>query len=63
MSKNDEFVNIPGATKAETNLAVLFEFADKEEWLPKSLLEDYPDMDEEGDVMMPEWLAYDRDLI
>ncbi len=60
---DDEMVDIIGTTKAETDKGVLIEFADKEVWLPKSQIEDWPDIDEEGDVIMPEWLAEDKELI
>ena len=56
------YTTIIGTTKAETDLAVLIEFADSEEWFPKSQLEEWPDIDEEGDVVLPEWLAIDREL-
>jgi len=57
-----EIIEIWGTTKAETDMAILVEFADDEQWLPKSQLEDWPDVGEEGNVIMPEWLAVDRGL-
>ena len=63
MKEEDEFVELIGTTKAETNLALLIEFAEGEVWLPKSQLEDWPDKDEYGLVILPEWLAKDKGLI
>jgi hypothetical protein len=58
-----EMVEVFGTTKRETDDAVLIEFADGEIWLPKSQLEDWPDIEEEGEVIIPYWLAMDKDLI
>ena len=44
----------------ETDKAVLFNFGDREIWIPKSQIEgDYSD----GSVTMSEWLAVENELI
>jgi hypothetical protein len=58
----EEFIDLIGTVKVETEMAILVEFAEGEVWLPKSQLEDWPDLGEEGDVVMPEWLAIDKGL-
>ena len=63
MNSDPEYVEIIGTTLRETDDAVLIEFADGEVWLPKSQLEGWPDVGEEGDVVMPYWLAMDKELI
>ena len=39
------------------------EFANSEIWFPKSQLEDWPDIEKDGEVILPYWLALDKDLI
>ena len=62
MSKDEEFIDIIGTVKAETETAILVEFAGTQAWLLKSQLEDWPDVGKEGDIVMPEWLAIAREL-
>lgn len=58
-----EMVAAFGITKQVTEESVLIEFADNEIWLQKSQLENWPDIEEEGEITMPYWLAMDKDLI
>lgn len=63
MARHDHEVELIGTTKKVTDKAVLIEFADGEVWLPLSLVEEYPEVDEEGNVQIPYWLAMDKELI
>ena len=56
-------VEVSGTVKHETDAAIFVDFGDEEVWLPKSQLEEWPELDETGDVIMPYWLALDKDLI
>ena len=46
--------------KHETDKAKLFDFGDREEWIPKSQIEVD---DGEGNVVVKRWLAEEKDLI
>jgi hypothetical protein len=56
-------IELFGTTMKETDLAVLIDFGDQELWLPKSQLDEYPDEDDEGTVILPEWLAINEGLV
>jgi hypothetical protein len=56
-------IEIDGTTIRETEAAILFNDGELEEWLPKSQLEDWPDVGGTGAVVMPEWLAKDKGFI
>jgi hypothetical protein len=60
---NNEYIELSGIVKAETDLAISVDFGDKEEWIPKSQCEDWPDVGEDGIIVMKEWLAYEKELI
>lgn len=47
----------------ETDLAILVLCDEEEIWLPKSQLEEWPDIGEEGTVIMTEWIAEEKGLI
>jgi hypothetical protein len=57
----DEFVELTGEIRHETDLAVLFFDGETEVWLPRSQIE----IDGRGlvTVTVPEWLAKDKGLI
>lgn len=61
MDKN--MIEISATVIHETDMAIFIDDGDNEVWLPKSQLEDYPDVDETGIVTLPEWLAKDKELI
>lgn len=53
-------VDIPGTIEGETTLAYRFNDGDRTIWLPKSQVE----WDEDEKVMvMPEWLAHEKELL
>ena len=58
------YITINGTTKHETEMAVLIDVGEDEPvWFPKSQLEDWPDLHENGDVMMTEWIAEEKEVI
>ena len=61
--KFKETVEIYGTIKAETDMAILVDDGAFEVWLPKSQVEYYGEVGEECIVEVPEWLAYDKELI
>lgn len=63
ISNRKDLIEISGTVIRETEMAILFNDGELEEWLPKSQLEDWPDAGETGEVLMPEWLAGDKGFI
>jgi len=60
----DNMITITGEVRHETDYAILVDFGDPEAvWLPKSQLEDWPDVGDCDDVIMPEWLAKEKGVI
>ena len=58
------YIEIFGEVKAETDLAILADVGEKNDvWLPKSQLEDWPDVNKSGEIMMTEWIAEEKGLI
>lgn len=47
----------------ETEMAVLFSDGDEEIWIPKSLMEDWPEVGESGTALVEEWFATKEGLI
>lgn len=56
---NHELVDVAGEIRAETAKAIQFFDGDRTVWLPKSQIE----VNDDGTVTMPEWLALERELI
>jgi len=58
-------VEIFGAIIRETDMGILFSDGDREVWLPKSQIIYDEDAGEGDDVTveMPQWLAFDKELI
>lgn len=49
----------------ETRLALLCEFGDRKEWIPKSQIDEDSEVyskDDEGVLIIPEWLAIEKGL-
>lgn len=59
---NKEMVEIFAEFKKETENAVLIDYDGVEAWLPKSQIE-YQINGTEIELMVPEWLAIDKELI
>jgi len=58
-----KMIEVFGTVIRETDLAILAECGDGEVWLPKSQLEDWPDIDCDGEILMTEWIAEQKELI
>lgn len=59
-----DLIEITGTALHQTRDAVMFDFGHTTNiWLPKSVMEDWPDIGDTGEVLMPEWLALDKGLI
>jgi hypothetical protein len=59
-----ERVDFFAVTLRETDLAVLMDIDGEEVWVPKSILdEEWPEVDCEGDITLPEWFATKEGLV
>lgn len=56
---NHDLVEISGEIRAQTDKAIQLFDGDKPVWLPRSQIE----INDDGTVTMPEWLALDKGLI
>jgi len=71
MSRKNDPIELCVEYRHDTDLAVLIKDGDQEVWIPKSLIENRDDIDwdsfEQGDLIeeliIPEWLAEERELI
>ena len=70
MADNDEYYDRDDWTEigvdkvtAETDLAILVVIDKDEHWLPKSQLEDWPDVGESGSLIIKTWLAEEREFV
>lgn len=43
--------------------AVLMDIEGEEVWVPKSIMEEWPDVDDEGEIELPEWFAIQEGLV
>ncbi len=59
MTRGNELVDVAGEIKARTEKAIKFYDGDRTVWLPCSQIE----INDDGTVTMPEWLALDKELI
>jgi len=59
----NEFAEIDVETVHETDEAVLFDDGDKKFWIPKSVMEDWPDVGETGTAMVALWFAEKEGLV
>jgi len=64
ISNEPDLIDLEGKHLHSTDLAVLFDFGlDDLKWVPKSVMEDWPDEGEFGDVLIKEWWAEREGLI
>lgn len=56
-------IAVEGKSLHETEKAVRLRIDNEEYWVPKSVLEDWPDEDEIGDVLVQRWWAEQNELI
>jgi hypothetical protein len=60
----DEWVEIDiDKVIRETNEAILIKIDKENIWLPKSQLDDYPEVGESGIILIKTWLAEEKELI
>lgn len=57
------WVTFFGVNMRETTLAVLLDIDGEEVWIPKSQMNEWPEEEGEGDVVMTEWIAFENGLI
>ncbi len=58
------YIEITGTHLHETDDAVMFDFGvDRNVWIPKSCMEDWPDRGEAGTVLMEEWMAIEKEIV
>ena len=60
-----EMVEVGGIVKATTDLAILLNNDEHDNWIPLSQIEDVSDYEVGEDIVIniPEWLAFEKDLI
>lgn len=56
-------VEVFGTTIEERPLAIRINAGGQKAWLPKSRIEDWPDLYCHGSILIPRWLAFDKGLI
>lgn len=61
---SEEFVEINGEVRRQTDKAILFFDGKREVWLPKSQIEDPEDFEigKNIDILLPAWLATENGL-
>lgn len=59
----NKYAEIDVETIHETDEAVLFNDGDKEFWIPRSCIEDWPDKGETGTALVVEWFAIKEGII
>ena len=60
----DDWVSVDATVVIETDDAVAIDHGGtKITWLPKSQLEDWPDVSEYGEVLISRWLAEEKGLV
>jgi hypothetical protein len=59
MPGRNELVDVAGEIRAQTEKAIHFYDGSRTVWLPRSQIE----INDDGTVTMPEWLALDKELI
>jgi len=62
-SNAKDIIEIYGIIHAETKMAIFVDVGNNTVWLLKSQIEDWPNVGESGEILMPEWLAKDKCII
>lgn len=58
-----EYAILDVTTKHQTDDAVLFDYDGKDTWIPKSVMEDWPDIGDNGEAMVKMWFAVEKGLV
>lgn len=61
--KEKEYAEIDVMTIRETLEAVMFDDGDESFWIPKSVMEDWPEEHETGTAMVEAWFAEMKELV
>lgn len=59
----NDFAELDVMTIGETDEAVRFDDGDNKFWVPKSCMEDWPDLNRTGTVLIQMWFAKKEELI
>lgn len=59
MSRGEKIIEVDGEVLVDRPLAVLVECNGRKEWVPKSQCQ----VDDDGCIQMPEWLALEKGFI
>jgi len=59
----NEFAELDVMVIGETDEAVRFDDGDEQFWIPKSCMEDWPDMNQTGTALIQMWFAEEKELI
>jgi len=64
ISNDKSIIDLFGTTLYETDEAVMIDFGTgKGDWIPKSQMEDWPNVGDSGEVLMQEWFAIKKGII
>jgi len=58
-SGKSDLVDVHGEVRGGTDKAIMFHDGDQTVWLPRSQIE----INDDGTVTMPEWLAIEKELV
>jgi len=63
LPNSNEYVEIDVKTIGQSDLAVRFNGGDKNFWIPKSCMEDWPNLNKTGTALVIRWFAEEKELI
>lgn len=58
-----EYVEVDAKAVAESAFAVLLDTGDDECWVPKSVMDEWPEVGETGTALIEEWFAVKEGLV
>ena len=63
ITNRKDLIECYGIVHRQTVAAIYVDFGNRDCWLPKSQLEDWPDVGEAGEILLPEWLAIEKEIV
>ena len=63
ISNDKNLIEVFGIVSAETDLAIKVDCGTGIIWIPKSQLEDWPNINKSGEILMQEWIAKEKGII
>jgi hypothetical protein len=60
---SQNLVTMTGTVLVDRELSIRVDIDGFRVWLPKSVIEDWPDEGDTGEIIMPEWLAIEKGLV